>query len=168
MLGIFDKRRTPNVIEEGYMRFEEVLEGSDGRRGVIDVGNDPARVAYPHEYPSLLGKSLLVFVQHSNLLGCNVYETPWVSAGFLEPLHGMSNFSLVILLNTYLVEGVGPCSFMQSRVLEGIGATVMDTPKRHVLDASDRGQKGIYKLLEILARDPIQCNLYQSMIYCRQ
>ena len=150
------------------MGFEEAFEGSDGRRGVIDVGNDPTRVAYPHGYPGLLGKSLFVFIQHSNLLGCNVYESLWISVEFPEPLHGVSNFSLVILLNAYLVEGIGLCSYMQSRTLEGIGATIMDTPKRHVLDADDRGQKGIYKLLEILARDPSQCNLYQSMIYCRQ
>ena len=80
----------------------------------------------------------------------------------------MPNFVLVILLNAYLVEGAGLCSFMQSRVLESIGTTVMDATKRHVLDASDRGQKGIHKFLEILALDPSQCNLYQLMIYCRQ
>ena len=168
MLGVSDKRRTPNVIEEGEVRIEETSKGRDGRRGVIDVGNDPIRIAYPHEYIGFSGESFLVFVQHSNLLGCNVYETPWISARFPEPLHGMPNFVLVILLNAYLVEGAGPCSFMQSRVLESIGTTVMDATKRHVLDASDRGQKGIHKFLEILAFDPSQCNLYQLMIYCRQ
>ena len=150
------------------MRFEETSEGSDGRRRVIDVGNDPIRVAYPHEYIGFSGKRFFVFVQHSNLLGCNVFETPWISIRFPEPLHGVSNFVLVILLNAYLVEGAAPCSFIQSRVLESIGATIMDTPKRHVLDASDCGQKSIHKFLEITTRDPSQCNLYKRMIYCRQ